>query len=288
MLNIEYERGHGTLGPVMRGLRTINCRVADLALDDDDDECSGGAGLRRARLAIQVADESALFGFVRMVHRRPEVVTVSVGPPAAVVPAGAPDIATPMAEASTEVELQYRYRGAPREVVPIELAGLPLTRSKRVELVDTYFDTEQLALRRAHCSLRIRREGDRPARLVWKGPPRHRPDGAKLATTGLADLVAGLLGPGAWAEIRSIGDLRNERSVHTYGANGQSLELVWDRLEYPTGPAETRLEVEAANAESVELLALADEQLRKVLGRDLETSPRGKARELCARLQAVS
>jgi hypothetical protein len=237
-------------------------------------------------------------------------VAVTVDPPALGRSDDAVALTVPARGASTtEVELQYRYRGAPQEIVPIELAGLPLNRSKRVDLIDTYFDTEQLALRDAHCSLRIRREHGRQPRLVWKGPPRHRPDGAKareerqvvfsghldpsefgalLASTGLADIVVGLIGPEACAQIRSIGELHNERSVHVYGSDECGLELVWDRLQYPTGPAETRLEVEATDANALDLLAVADEELRAVLGPELEASRRGKARELFARLQVSS
>jgi hypothetical protein len=58
-----------------------------------------------------------------------------------------------------EVELQYVYRGNFPPVVPIVLAGLELRRSTPLALVDTYFDTETLDLRRSRCG-----SGSRTAR----------------------------------------------------------------------------------------------------------------------------
>src|SRR4051794_1632685 len=69
-----------------------------------------------------------------------------------------------------EVELQYLYRGDSPLVVPVELASMTLASSERFDVVDSYFDTEQLDLRRAGCSLRVRQTGNEPLpHLTFKG-----------------------------------------------------------------------------------------------------------------------
>jgi putative Mg2+ transporter-C (MgtC) family protein len=320
VLAIEYERGHGTLGPVMRGLHTAKCHVAELLLDDDDEDCAGGTGVRRARIAIRAPDESGLDGLINAIHRRPEVHAVRLERPASIAAdrslldaaehddavADAPVRDTPTT--NVEVELQYVHRGDGTAVVPVTLAGLPLVSSRRVELTDTYFDTDRLHLRQSRCTLRVRREAAGEPRLVWKGRSQRRPDGAKsrdereflLAATpvddssllaaldrsGLRDTVSAVVGQSSLTALGPVGEVRNTRSIHEYGDDVLALELVWDHLQYPTGPAEVRVEVEAKTARSSQLLALADRELRDHFGQALEPPKRGKASELCARLES--
>jgi putative Mg2+ transporter-C (MgtC) family protein len=321
VLAIEYERGHGTLGPVMRGLHTAKCHVSELLLDDDDEDCAGGPGVRRARIAIHAPDEGGLKGLLDAIHRRPEVRTVSLERPA-LVGFGGSDPETAVLDdnvaysavaisptATIEVELQYVHRGDGTAVVPVVLAGLPLVSSQRVDLNDIYFDTADLDLRRSRCTLRVRCEADREPRLVWKGPSQRRPDGAKtrderefvlaatpvdgtdllgaLERSGLRDAVSAVAGQDALSALGPVGELRNTRSIHVYGDEILALELVWDHLQYPVGPTEVRVEVEAKTPRSSELLALADRELRHQFGRALEPPRRGKASELCARLEST-
>jgi uncharacterized membrane protein YhiD involved in acid resistance len=210
----------------------------------------------------------------------------------------------PSTRPAVEVELQYAFAGT-SDVVPAQLAGLDLRGSRRATLVDTFYDDGQLSLRRARCSLRVRHEEGRPPHLIAKGPSRRRPDGAKMrvecelalrSAPPAAQLRALLDRPELddWRavlpaveldQLAAIGDLRNDRSTHVYADDDHSLELAWDQVEYPRGGPETRIEVEALSTESAALLVRADEELRKLYGSSLQCPQRGKARELCARVQ---
>ena len=206
-----------------------------------------------------------------------------------------------------EVELQYLYAGAGPAVVPTELAGLTLTTSQNVAIMDTYFDTEALGLRGAGCSLRIRMSDREPgAQLTWKGPARRLGRSAKerlevnipvdsvveesgelerlLTDHGLLESVCGAADIAADAELHAIGTLRNNRSTHEYAQGLHRLELSWDRLEYPVGPSETRLEVEVKSEFAERFLDTVDEQLQELFGSALTPPERGKVRELCERL----
>ena len=205
-----------------------------------------------------------------------------------------------------EVELQYAYRGESPPVVPTRLAGLVLAGSESFRLTDTYFDTEDLDLRQAGCSLRVRvSDDDGRARLTWKGRSRrHRsgkrrpevevpiatvPDepgilGALLERHGIDRLIGRACAIREPFDLHAIGDIRNDRSRHTYVQGLHRLELTWDQLEYPVGPAETRVEVEVKSRLAERYLSQAEEDLRTLFGDDLEAPARGKVRELCIRL----
>jgi uncharacterized protein YjbK len=142
-----------------------------------------------------------------------------------------------------------------------------LAGSTSFEIVDAYFDTADLALRRAGSSLRIRRQTNLPAPvLTWKGPATRRPDGAKereeveipldhvpadgrdvaaqLERFRLWDGVSAMTAVTPDVALEGIGELRNRRSAHLYVQGLHQLELTWDRLTYPVGKPEVRLEVE--------------------------------------------
>jgi len=208
-----------------------------------------------------------------------------------------------------EVELQYVYTGKAAPSVPIELAHLALAGSESVAIVDTYFDTDKLAIRRAGCSLRIRVTDLEPNPvLTWKGEATRKddPKGKKkrpeteVPVDAVPDsgdgLVQMLREQGLWEEVQaaagledgavlhSIGRIRNRRSTHTYVNGLHRLELSWDRVEFPVGPPEVRVEVEVKFDHAEDYLARADEELRKLFGDDLVVPERGKVRELCERL----
>ena len=63
-----------------------------------------------------------------------------------------------------------------------------------------------------------------------------------------------------------------------------ALELVWDRLAYPIGAPETRIEVEALTPASEALFERVDADLRDAFGPDLKVVAHGKCKELCTRL----
>src|SRR5262249_55441697 len=104
-----------------------------------------------------------------------------------------------------------------------------------------------------------------------------------LSRHGIDRLIrqAGIDDPG---RLHAIGELRNDRSRHTYVRGLLRLELTWDRLEYPIGRRETRVEVEAKSRSALRYLTLADEELRRLFADDLDSPRRGKVKELCARL----
>jgi hypothetical protein len=205
-----------------------------------------------------------------------------------------------------EVELQFVYQGHAAPLVPTRLADLELGRSTQFSLLDTYYDTSALDLRRNACSLRIRQsDGEVLPRLTLKGPSR-RHSGAKVRYEAereiaklpgeiddIRDLLRALdlleelerLVPAAGGhELRPIGALRNRRSAHRYEHGLHRLDLTWDELEFPTGPPQTRLEVEAHSDLATRLLEQASAELAALFGDALAPPERGKTRELCERL----
>jgi putative Mg2+ transporter-C (MgtC) family protein len=304
-VHIEYERGYGTLGPLVRGLHSSNTHISDVELDDDDD--AAGPGLRRATIALRPGHAKRVQPLIEALRQRPEVVDVRIAPLGR-RSADASSFRQPV-HAGEEVELQYVYLGDDTAVVPVRLAGALLSRSRSVEIVDVYFDTDELLLRRARCSLRVRQETGRRPQLIWKGPS-EQAGGAKRRDEREAPIdrvprsghdvrmllhhvelwdtasrsVPGLDGQ----ELRPLGELRNERSVHDYVEGSRRLELVWDRLTYPTGAPETRVEVEAKTHSAVTLLEQVDVELRAHFGQDLVRPRRGKAKELCVRVTSSS
>lgn len=71
-LTLEYESGHGTLGPVVRELERVSTFVGRLAIDDDENGVTG-TSIRRAMLEIQVRDPIGLVSVLDDVRSRPEV-----------------------------------------------------------------------------------------------------------------------------------------------------------------------------------------------------------------------
>ncbi len=206
-----------------------------------------------------------------------------------------------------EIELQYLYRSGDPLLVPAELAGFALAGSSSFEIVDAYFDTAELALRRAGSSLRIRRQTSLPAPvLTWKGPSTRRPDSAKerdeieipldhvpldgrdvaaqLERFRLWEQVSATTQVTADTPLEGIGELRNRRSAHLYVQGLHQLELTWDRLTYPVGAPEVRLEVEVKRRGAAGHLAAVDRELRALYGKKLDSAPYGKSHELARRL----
>jgi hypothetical protein len=206
-----------------------------------------------------------------------------------------------------EIELQYLYAADGAELVPIELAGFALAESTSFQILDTYYDSDALALRRAGCSLRIRQAHNvaRPG-LVWKGVATRRADGAKqrdeteipldeVPSNGvelarlvgrfhLWEAIAAAAGINADAPLHAIGELRNHRSSHMYVQGLHRLELTWDRLVYPVGPPQTRVEVEARTEAEARFLERVDAELQELFSGRLTPATQGKSRELCERL----
>lgn len=157
-----------------------------------------------------------------------------------------------------EAELQFLYEGDAPPLVPAELANLILTVSARMHVIDTYYDTGALGLRRAGCTLRVRQAGNRTRpRLTWKGVSSRRGNARRRPETEVplehlprnaAELSELLVELKLWRRVRKaarasgnlaleeIGELHNDRSIHMYASGLLRLELTWDRLRYPVGP----------------------------------------------------
>lgn len=73
---LEYERGHGTLGPALRRLAELRCKVVDLRLEDDDGEVEVN-GLRRVALVVRTNDMLRLDQFLEEMRSRAEVTRVT-------------------------------------------------------------------------------------------------------------------------------------------------------------------------------------------------------------------
>jgi inorganic triphosphatase YgiF len=206
-----------------------------------------------------------------------------------------------------EIELQYLYRGDRPAMIPVELADFVLGDSESYSVLDTYHDTDRLALRRSGCSLRIRSQGNLPRPLLtWKGPATRRPDGSKsreelqvaldhvprdgnevaavLHRLDLWERVCARAGIDEDSEVHEIGQLRNRRSAHHYKQGMHRLELTWDSLQFPIGEPQTRIEVEVKSAAAARFLGRVDEELRALYGPALDRAPHGKTKELCLRL----
>src|SRR5215207_6344303 len=116
-LEVEYRRGHGTLGPLVRDLRTLNCRVGDVELEDDDD-AAVGPGLRRASLSVQGGDLRSIGHAVEALRARPEVVSVDIGALGRRVRRDR-HVPEPSVRSGIEVELQYIIASHDPALVPI-------------------------------------------------------------------------------------------------------------------------------------------------------------------------
>jgi putative Mg2+ transporter-C (MgtC) family protein len=66
VLEIEYERGHGTLGPLLRSVEEARGRVEGLDVDDEDE-------LRKVTMRLRAREAEELQAVVEVVKTRPEV-----------------------------------------------------------------------------------------------------------------------------------------------------------------------------------------------------------------------
>jgi putative Mg2+ transporter-C (MgtC) family protein len=70
MLEVEYDRGHGTLGPLLNEIQeSLHGRVNNIHIQDDD----GGIGTRRVLLELLTRDDQTLERIMTRLSSRPEV-----------------------------------------------------------------------------------------------------------------------------------------------------------------------------------------------------------------------
>jgi putative Mg2+ transporter-C (MgtC) family protein len=67
-IEVEYEKGHGTLGPIMDAVRSVGADLDDLTIHD-----SAGGATRAVAIDVRVADPDTLAEAVESVGDRPEV-----------------------------------------------------------------------------------------------------------------------------------------------------------------------------------------------------------------------
>jgi len=71
IVELEYVRGHGTLGPLLRALDNVDGRLHRLAVEDDDETAPDG--IRRVTLFVDVRQLESLENLVTEIGRRPEI-----------------------------------------------------------------------------------------------------------------------------------------------------------------------------------------------------------------------
>jgi (p)ppGpp synthase/HD superfamily hydrolase len=71
-VEVEYQRGHGTLGPLLDAVSDSGGHVDDLSIDDDVD------GRRSVTLEVRVHDDEELREAIRRVSDREEVARCTV------------------------------------------------------------------------------------------------------------------------------------------------------------------------------------------------------------------
>src|SRR4051794_33290597 len=76
VIELDYERGHGTLGPVLTSVNELRTRLDHLELVDDDEEDDDG--LRHVSLHLTTNDLARVYEMVDDLRERPEVRAVRV------------------------------------------------------------------------------------------------------------------------------------------------------------------------------------------------------------------
>jgi putative Mg2+ transporter-C (MgtC) family protein len=71
--DIRYERGHGTLGPVLEAIRGVDAQLEDIDIRDTDD-----GSTRNVVLAVRIPDPESLSEVARTVSDLPEVTSCNI------------------------------------------------------------------------------------------------------------------------------------------------------------------------------------------------------------------
>lgn len=77
VVEVDYDRGHGTLGPVLRALEELDARVQGLTVDDDDPDAAG-EGRRHVTLHVSVRSIDDLDHMIDQIRTRPEIHSIRV------------------------------------------------------------------------------------------------------------------------------------------------------------------------------------------------------------------
>jgi putative Mg2+ transporter-C (MgtC) family protein len=75
-IELDYQRGYGTLGPIMRTINGLGTKMDQLEMDDEDEEAEDG--LRHVTLRLNTRDLDQIYTAVDELRERPEVRAVRV------------------------------------------------------------------------------------------------------------------------------------------------------------------------------------------------------------------
>src|SRR3954463_15967130 len=78
-IELEYQRGYGTLGPLLRSINGLGRRLDHLDVTDEDE--ANTEGLRRVTLQLNTRDLNEVYAAVDELRQRPEVRNVRVSGP---------------------------------------------------------------------------------------------------------------------------------------------------------------------------------------------------------------
>jgi putative Mg2+ transporter-C (MgtC) family protein len=78
VVEVEYLRGHGTLGPLLRGLDERDGRVQNIVVEDDGNDTTSD-GVRHVTMQVSVRRPADLDEIVEHLGQRPEIRAVRVG-----------------------------------------------------------------------------------------------------------------------------------------------------------------------------------------------------------------
>jgi hypothetical protein len=78
VVEVEYLRGHGTLGPLLRGLDERDGRVQNIVVEDDENDTTSD-GVRHVTMQVSVRRPADLDEIVEHLGHRPEIRAVRVG-----------------------------------------------------------------------------------------------------------------------------------------------------------------------------------------------------------------
>jgi inorganic triphosphatase YgiF len=185
---------------------------------------------------------------------------------------------------SVEIERQWL---APDDVeLPDHVGPFAAAEVEQREIVDTYLDTADFALRAGGARLRIRVQDGRTLatfKRSLEGPAdgvRRREEIEGAADGDPEDSEAFRAARALSADpLVPVGTLHTARAARVYRHGAHAVEATIDRLRYPDGSRETRVEAEG-DEESVE--AFARELVQVVSG--IEPAATTKGAELSRRL----
>jgi inorganic triphosphatase YgiF len=184
--------------------------------------------------------------------------------------------------AGVEIERQWRARAGLH--LPSAIGPWRVVAERRQQLVDHYYDTAERQLAEQRARLRVRHDDDAAVATL----KRRVPSGGRLRRrieiegpcdgdpeTSVAFVAARLL---TLQPLDRIGRIATARTVRVYVCGERAVELARDRVSYPVGADEWRLEAEGA-ADDVDEIGRLLEQLELGLGR----VRRGKVQTLLRR-----